>query len=293
MASTGHFQLFPPPPPKINTNLDPNPFRRAKSKHAAESVSFPLQALVKSPDTGAVIMQVIEGPRRPQPFPQARIAPLNDRSAEVDPAMKPSNGTPVNASSSVQSLPQPPPAPVSVRSASPTLATNTSPPSEPQANSPVVPMRSMFPTYNPSLPLAQQPYYPQRVTSLHGQIASREEYSPRLASPSQLDEVLGGAKTAPSSVLDFPMDDAAPKLPTFSSAQDLARLWEATNGQEPDRVASGFDLQMSRYLSFPRSANVMLTLIASSPPPSPSDPVHHFHFTPFRHIVPMNSAFCA
>jgi len=250
MASTGNFQLFPPPPPRINTALDPNPFRRAKTKPAAQGVSFPLQALVKSPDNGAVIIHIIEEPRKAQPLPQARLTPLNERSAEVESAMKPNNATPVNASSSVLSLPQPPPAPESVRSASPALAANTSPPSESQVNSPVVPMRSMFPTYNPNLPLAQQPYYPQRITSLHGQIASREEYSPHLASPSQLDEVLGGVKTAPSSVLDFPMDDVAARLPTFSSAQDLARLWEATNGQEPDRVTSGFDLQMSRYFYF-------------------------------------------
>jgi hypothetical protein len=253
MASTGNFQLFPPPPPRINTTLDPNPFRRAKTKPAAQIVSFPLQALVKSPDNGAVIIHVIEEARNVQPLPQARIAPLNERSAEIDPATKSNNVTHVNASSSLQSLPPPPPAPGSVRSASLTLATNTSPRSESQANSPVVPMRSMFPTYNPNLPLAQQPYYPQRIASLHGQIASREEYSPRLASPSQLDEVLGGVKTAPSSVLDFPMDDVAAKLPTFSSAQDLARLWEATNGQEPDRVTSGFDLQISRYFYFPEA----------------------------------------
>ena len=106
----------------------------------------------------------------------------------------------------------------------------------------------MFPPYNPNLPLDQQAYYPQREASSQGQVISREEYSPRVTSPSQLDEVLGGAKTAPSSVLDFSMDDAAVKVPKFSAAQELDNLWEATNGQEPDAVMLGFDLQMSRYL---------------------------------------------
>lgn len=107
----------------------------------------------------------------------------------------------------------------------------------------------MFPTYNPNLPLSQQQYYPQRQACLQGQVASREEYSPNLTSPSVLDKVLGGAKTAPSSVLDFPMDDIViNKNPQFSSTRELETLWDATNGHEPDSTLTGFDLQMSRYV---------------------------------------------
>ena len=249
MASSAQFQLFPPPPPKINTTIDQNPFRRSKSKASTQGASFPLQALVKSPDVESVIIQIIEEPRKIQPLPQARIAPLKDRSPRVDRGVEAVYDAPVNVAASVRSSPPPPPpAPASTISASPTLVRSNTPVSESQPNSPIVLMRSMFPTYNPNIPLNQQQYYPQRDASVQGQITSKEEYSPHLTSPSQLDEVLG-ARTAPSSVLDFPMDDVAIRVPKFSSTQELDRLWEATNGQEPDAVISGFDLQMSRYLS--------------------------------------------
>lgn len=244
MGSNVQFQLFPPPPPKINTNVDQNPFRRVQSKPAAEGTSFPQQTLVKSPGTETVIIQIIEGPHEIRPVPQAHVAPLKK---DQTPESEAGNHALVTAESGVHSLPGfPPPAPISVCSASPTLVTGNGSPLQPAPKSPIVPMRSMFPTYNPNLPLSQQPYYPQREASLQGQVVSREEYSPHLTSPSQLDEVLGGVKTAPSSVLEFPMEDVALKAPRFSSAQELDRLWEATNGQDAEAAPSGFDLQMSR-----------------------------------------------
>lgn len=274
MASTAHFQLFPPPPPKINTTFEPNPFRKTKSKTAAECISYPLQTIVKSPDAETVIIQIIEEPRKIRPLPQARIAPPKDRSPLRDRGVDASNDGAVHTGSSGRASP-PPPAPVSACSASPTLVRSNSFPSQSRTVSPVVPMRSMFPTYNPSIPLSQQPYYPQRVTSLQGQVASREEYSPHLVSPSHMDEVLGGVKTAPSSVLDFPMDDFNVKVPRFSSPQELDKLWEATNGQEPDEGLSSFDLQMSRYLScFPVLRSNLTVLLASSLRHSRSGPHH-------------------
>jgi hypothetical protein len=246
MASHAQFQLFPPPLPKINTAVDPNPFRRAKSQSAGQGASFPLQTIVKSPDAETVIIQIIEEPSRVQPLPRARIAPIISQSPGGRREAEAGNNAAIHATSSLQSLPPPPPrAPMSSHSTSPTPIRSSSP-SGSQQISPTVPMRSMFPTYNPSLRLSQQPYYPQRGASLHGQVTSREDYSPQLASPSQLDEIVGGAKTAPSSVLEFPMDDVMADVPKFSSSQELDRLWEATNGQDPDSVLPAFDLQMSR-----------------------------------------------
>lgn len=252
MASNAQFQLFPPPPPRITTTVDANPFRRAKSKAGVQGASFPLQSLVKSPDAATVIIEIVEELPKVQPLPQAHISPPKERSPSGDSGIAVGDDTPTNARAPLQSsLPPPPPPPApssSTYSESPTLVSSSSYPSQSDTTSPIVPMRSMFPTYNPNLPLNQQQYYPQREASLQGQVASREEYSPNLASPSQLDEVLGGAKTAPSSVIDFPLDDVAAKTPVFSSTQELDRLWEATNGQEPDSVLPSFDLHMSRYV---------------------------------------------
>jgi hypothetical protein len=256
MASGAQFQLFPPPPPKINTTLDSNPFRRTKSKPAGQGPSFPLQTLVKSPDAETVIIQIIEEPRKIQPLPQAHTPSLKEQNQGLAGEPQPGNNGPVHVGSSARCSPRPPPAaPASFCSASPTLVRSNCSPSQ-SPSSPILPMRSIFPTYNPSIPLSQQPYYPQREATLQGRIASRQDYSPNLASPSQLDEVLGGAKTAPSSVINFPMDDGAIQVPRFSSPQDLDRLWEATNGQDADAVSSGFDLQMSRYVSFSKMPQV-------------------------------------
>lgn len=248
MASNATFQLFPPPPPKITTTFEPNPFRRAKSKPDGEGASFPLQTLMKSPGAETVIIQIIEEPRKIQPLPQAHLPSSKDRCPVQNREIQPGNEIPVASGNPLRSsIPPPPPAAESVCSASPTLVRSSCSRPGSEAFSPIVPMRSMFPTFNPNLPLSQQPYYPQRDTSLQGQVVSREEYSPHLVSPSQMDEVLGGVKTAPSSIINFPMDDAAFKIPRFSSPQELDKLWEATNGQEPELVLAGFDLQMSRY----------------------------------------------
>jgi hypothetical protein len=264
MASTARFQLFPPPPPKIHTGADHNLRRKTSTKSAAEGLGIPLQTLVKSPATQGIVIQVVGETGRIQPLPQAHIGPTKESSPSIDQGAATQDNKDVDdkadARRSIRNsfLPPPPPfppqglplRPLSTSSPSPSTraagqSSNSGPRSQP--TSPDVPMRSMFPTYNPNIPLSQQQYYPQRETGLQGQVVSREEYSPNMTSPSRLDEVLGGAKTAPSSVLDFPMDDLAVKTPRFSSARDLDRLWGATNGQEPDSCLTGFDLHMSRY----------------------------------------------
>ena len=75
---------------------------------------------------------------------------------------------------------------------------------------------------------------------------SREEYNPS-RSPSRLDEALG-PRTAPASIVDFPVDVPFMKEPKFSSISELEKLWAATNGAiEPDTTIGEFDLRMSRY----------------------------------------------
>ena len=106
----------------------------------------------------------------------------------------------------------------------------------------------MFPTYNPSLRLSQQQYYPQRATDVLRENVSRDDYIPS-RSPSRLDEALGGPRTAPASIVNFPLDVLAVKEPQFSSVAELEKLWAATNGaQEPGTLIGDFDLRMSRYV---------------------------------------------
>jgi hypothetical protein len=117
---------------------------------------------------------------------------------------------------------------------------------DPSPTSPVVPIRSMFPTYNPSMRLSQQQYFPQRVAELLRDNVSRQEYNPS-RSPSRLDESLG-PRTAPASIVDFPIDVFPMKEPKFSTVSELETLWAATNGAiDPETMIEDFDLRMSRY----------------------------------------------
>jgi hypothetical protein len=104
----------------------------------------------------------------------------------------------------------------------------------------------MFPTYNPSVRLSQQQYFPQRATDIQRGNVSRDDYIPS-RSPSRLDEALG-PRTAPASIVNFPMDIFTKREPTFSSVPELEKLWAATNGgHDPETMIEDFDLRMSRY----------------------------------------------
>lgn len=109
--------------------------------------------------------------------------------------------------------------------------------------SPVVPIRSMFPTYNPSVPLNQQSYYPQRpVAARIPQNTSRDDAR---FSQYSMDRELG-IRTAPASVVNFPTDVMSISEPQFSSHRELEKLWDASHGAEPNGLIKSFDLEMSR-----------------------------------------------
>lgn len=133
------------------------------------------------------------------------------------------------------------PEPISSRSGSPTLVDGK------PTKSPVVPIRSMFPTFNPNVPLSQQSYYPQRpyparISSIAGNI-SREDYRSSISTP--IDRAVG-TRTAPPSVLNFGSDVMSISEPQFSSHKELEKLWEASHGMEPNGHLKSFDLEMAR-----------------------------------------------
>jgi hypothetical protein len=89
------------------------------------------------------------------------------------------------------------------------------------------PIHSMFPVYNPSLPLAEQSYKPQNVAPLvliSPEKVSKPEYSPNLR-------------------LEFPK---AKDAPFVTPASDLASLWSTANGQMSTPDPRNFSLKMFR-----------------------------------------------
>lgn len=114
------------------------------------------------------------------------------------------------------------------------------------AKSPVVPMRSMFPVYNPAVTLSQQHYYPQRPIQLRTKSSSshlnRQDYYSPASAWTPIDRALG-PPSAPPSVANFQLDALTPYV---STARELNELWEATHGMEPTPKIKSYDLELSR-----------------------------------------------
>lgn len=245
MASTLHFQLFPSAVPSITVNP---PRYNHRVKTFTKTNPSPVESVVRSPNTESVIIKIVEQPDENlmadlADEPRSR-SPSPEHEQETVPAspIDGHNGHNGHNGHRPSPITIPPPTHVS----QPSSAKPYSPARETSPTSPIVPMRSMFPTYNPSVPLAHQQYFPQRVTDIQRQNISREDYSPSVSSPSRMDSALGGPRTAPASMVDFPADVLALREPQFSTVPQLEKLWAATNGQEPDIVAGDFDLRMSR-----------------------------------------------
>lgn len=114
------------------------------------------------------------------------------------------------------------------------------------AKSPVVPMRSMFPVYNPAVSLSQQHYYPQRPIALRTKSSSshlnRQEYYSPASAWTPIDRALG-PPSAPPSIANFAMDVLTPRM---STPKELSELWEATHGMEPNPRIKSYDLELAR-----------------------------------------------
>jgi hypothetical protein len=251
MAAVGSqpFSLFPRSVPTIAT---PNPHNRAPSLHSVKPLSHVLSTEEPLPS--------------PQPWVQKpsglshyvrQETPSPDDIGMAVTTMSPVDGStpsPVVTHAPAQfTTPPPPPRAASspspqqasLRSGSATLVQDASGKTDP---SPIVPIRSMFPTYNPSLPLQQQNYYPQRPfpvrqSSMTRSIASRSDYRDSVVTP--IDRAVGPL-TAPASVLNFPVDIMSINEPQFSSHRELEKLWEASHGCEPSRDIKTYALEMAR-----------------------------------------------
>lgn len=90
------------------------------------------------------------------------------------------------------------------------------------------PMRSIFPSYDPNLPLNQQHYYPQRRSDdIPRQMVSRADYttSPRSARHS------------------FALAEASD---TWASIEELAQLWDVANGEGTRENMGSISLRLCR-----------------------------------------------
>ncbi|KKK21554.1 hypothetical protein P175DRAFT_0508411 [Aspergillus ochraceoroseus IBT 24754] len=241
------FQLFPPPAPQ---GVPKNPFRkgpRRPSVSTQSSVSSPLEdPRGKGAEAKAVVLQVVE-PSSIKPSRKAHIPPPSPRSST--PEARPGSRSPESiskASPEEQNVSSPLPDDNKLLSPARTNGDGESGRAQnpaPVAASPIVPMRSIFPRFNPDAPLGQQQY-----CNGVSQNFSRPRTRPAeldLSQAPEIDRALG-PKTVPASVLDFPAGLLDPVDVVYSSTAELRGLWEAANGQRPEGIGGNFSLRMQR-----------------------------------------------
>jgi hypothetical protein len=175
----------------------------------------------------------------------------------------------------------------SLRSGSPTLVRSNSAISQIKKSSrnreDGAPIQSMFPVYNPSLPLAEQSYKPQHVAPLvliSPEKVSKPEYSPNM----QQEFSTSG------------------KPPFVTPPSDLPSLWSTANGQMSTPDPRNFSLKMFRptnstlkkqKFNFGASeSKAFYTLSKSHPTSSEDDEEHELlisrHHTSKEDILPVS-----
>lgn len=243
------FQLFPPPSPEFRGSK--NPFRKGVKKPVQKTEPespIPLNEIKDTAKTESVLLQIIEDT---QQFPPPPPLPTTQIQRSKTPTMKspqrsrtpqsPRGQTHQDTSPNHGGLPQN----SSSNSSSSGHNTNstTSPQSSQSSVSPV-PMRSMFPRFDPKPQLNTQNNDSQRPTDTFKLKANRRP-NLTLTTSSDIDHVLG-PKTVPASVVNFPIGALEPEEIRYSSIQELEMLWEAANGQRPQEPCGTVNLRLTR-----------------------------------------------
>jgi hypothetical protein len=205
-------------------------------------------------------------PSSPGPSQSPQSPPRNGRQTPQNRARTPVDFSPVSPERTAQSPPlqrvreapaapsptspprvvasPPPPPPLALAEAHPVLRQNSTRsrssiaklplPDEP--SSPNQPIRSIFPTYNPDVPLTQQHYGPTQMSPTHipRAVISRQSYHPDAQSPvrspvrSPMSPEAGGG----GGITKWPRRAAhePPVIPQVCTNDQLKGLWKVANG---------------------------------------------------------------
>ncbi|KAL9127760.1 MAG: hypothetical protein Q9217_003418 [Psora testacea] len=110
-------------------------------------------------------------------------------------------------------------------------------------------MRSLFPSYNPNVPLAQQHYYPTMEAA--PALARMREVAGSSTSAPQPQQGSGSARLALARQVVEPKESLlrrseSTKRPTsFSKQEELVGLWSMANGQATGGAADSYNLELS------------------------------------------------
>lgn len=267
-----NFTLFPTTVPKIAI---PNPHKRTPSLHRISMLASPDSTLSATGESVVFKMEEEQPPlpplpghisqqqrtRKSTPSPEdigravTTHSPIDGRTPTQAMSTAGAKYTPSLYQSPVITSPQPPSslgmgsATTLVAQPAPTANVPTMTNKSPIDPSPIVPIRSMFPVYDPSMPLAQQAYVPQRPipARLSGLPAFGVPSRDSLSIPFSVPTPVAAQRTAPASILNFPSDAMSVNAgPRISTQRELEKLWEASHGTEPGCTITSFDLEMAR-----------------------------------------------
>ena len=174
-------------------------------------------------------------------------APPKACLAGVQQASSPPRRTPLRSRATSPSQPS---SPTRSHTSSPTLVRNSSIGST-GTHSPV--MRSMFPRFDPNVPLSQQKYYPNmdrvpRAPVWTDDSFTRPEYSPSLYSqPGSPEAVSSRGKSKPAASLLTSPNDVSTDLqkqptPSLSTPEELVDIWSIANGQASESGQDNYTL---------------------------------------------------
>lgn len=264
MTARPQFQLFPPARTQPNPSSGGIPPRKTPKRQSIKSPDVSPVQEDKSPSnqTETVILKIIEDTNIISP-PAVHM----DDSSKMAQAQAPAGGPPPNNSdgiataaaaaaprsvssskptgrSSARNFSQPtarsPPPTREERKETTTTSTNSTVPSQPtqsmqSAGSPTIPMKSIFPRYDPNKPLNQQNYYPQqqRPPDVPKEFISRSDYSPSLTSPCEFKKAKRLSRNEHSQQ-------------NLASTEELIQLWETTNTGSSDADLGTLHLCLSR-----------------------------------------------
>lgn len=248
MAPPSSFQLFPSSVPRIAV---PDP-RRKRQPSLSNDAVICMDTLAHMPNTVAAVIELTTQTsdhhdqhrhdagrsRSPTPETQPQVVPMSTTDGKTP--------SPINSQHSAHNCS--PSGSHELKDKPATVSASPLPPPPPLSH------RSMFPVYNPCIPLNQQSYYPQlpfpkRMATLQRQTISRQEYSNRMSTPTRFDDAVGGVRTAPASVVNFPPDVLSLRENRYSSQRELEKLWDASHGMDTNHGIGSFNLEMARYVS--------------------------------------------
>ncbi|KAI9889838.1 MAG: hypothetical protein M1814_004940 [Vezdaea aestivalis] len=263
MASAGHLQLFPPPP---GSQHQPAKLRRKQSRRKTPQPVSPINedSAVISPTS--VYSRASKGPGQTEEI-VIHISPSTKRTVQRAQGRSPSPAVQVPERAATASPPvphsgmqhqyvqnaasQPIQLPDRARTASPSaMSTSSTLVRSPSQSSEVQPIRSMFPQYDPSRPLAQNPYQSPPAQAGPSRDFKRDDTStPTIMYAKPLRNLRDTGKTlSPASAgsASFPATFQNMPPPQYSTPTELEELWDAANGQDVSEKGRTYALQMNK-----------------------------------------------